>query len=562
MEIDVLSPLEIKNWKGEENYTDFFSFYKSQWLMIGTVFAALFFLVKAMTEKLEIKKDFIYIPTFVYASMIILSTVFSKNADIAVSGFVSRYEGLIALICYLVLMLITFNLVKAENQMRFLIGSLLISAAVIGIIGLFQFLGMDFFRTTLGKNLILPQEYRKFMDEVSFTFDTSTVYSTFSNPNYVGSYMALLIPMAFVSFLSFRKIYLKIAAGLLTLLLIIVLFGSHSSAGLVGLSASVLLAVILFRKKIFKRRFSAVIIIAGVLIIFIGVNFILKGLPVNKILSEFNMTVEDQFYDLKDITFGDKSVSIIGSTETLVIKEKELRLYFYDGNDNELNYNMNQNENTYTITFADELYKDYRMDLYGNILTVYQKQISFQLRIKEDGFKLIGINNEEVDNIKKPEIFGFEGKERLGSARGYIWSRTIPMLKNALLVGTGQDTFIIEFPQRDYIGRIRAYGTPQVIVDKPHNLYLQIAVNTGVLSLVAVLILWGVYLIQSTRLYIRNMENTFLKLTGASIFLAVSGYLFTSFFNDSVIGIAPVFWVLLGLGFCCNAMVSGLQQKQ
>jgi F0F1-type ATP synthase assembly protein I len=46
-----------------------------------------------------------------------------------------------------------------------------------------------------------------------------------------------------------------------------------------------------------------------------------------------------------------------------------------------------------------------------------------------------------------------------------------------------------------------------------------------------------------------------MTFAGAAIFLAICGYLVTNFFNDSVVGIAPIFWVLLGLGFICNKMV-------
>jgi len=36
---------------------------------------------------------------------------------------------------------------------------------------------------------------------------------------------------------------------------------------------------------------------------------------------------------------------------------------------------------------------------------------------------------------------------------------------------------------------------------------------------------------------------------------AVAAYLATGFFNDSVISVAPVFWILLGIGISMNLRI-------
>jgi O-antigen ligase len=89
-------------------------------------------------------------------------------------------------------------------------------------------------------------------------------------------------------------------------------------------------------------------------------------------------------------------------------------------------------------------------------------------------------------------------------------------------------------------------------------MYLQIAMNTGVLSLLSVLTLFGFYILQSLKLYMKSMNNSFASISGAGIFLSICGYLAAGLFNDSLVAVAPVFWILLGLGFVCN----GLNKKQ
>lgn len=50
-----------------------------------------------------------------------------------------------------------------------------------------------------------------------------------------------------------------------------------------------------------------------------------------------------------------------------------------------------------------------------------------------------------------------------------------------------------------------------------------------------------------------------MQLAGAGIFVGITGYLITGLFNDSVVGIAQIFWVLLGLGFLCNKLIRNQQ---
>ena len=50
-------------------------------------------------------------------------------------------------------------------------------------------------------------------------------------------------------------------------------------------------------------------------------------------------------------------------------------------------------------------------------------------------------------------------------------------------------------------------------------MYLQIAVQTGVLSLIALLTFYGIYFITSIKLYVKQKFDTFLSQAGVGIFL-------------------------------------------
>lgn len=561
MKLVNLKSIESDNWIGEKTYTDFFNYYKSQWFITATVFAVIIFIGYMIAKTQNIEKRFVFIPTGAYAILIILSAIFSEHRDVALAGFVSRYEGMYVLLCYLALMFIVINLVRSEEQVRFLMNVLVVSALIIGLIGLFQLFELDLFRTDFGKRLILPKAYHGTLENVNFRFEKTYIYSTLTNPNYVGSYMVMLIPIAITAFIYFKKTWQKAGMAALTLLFIANLLGSRSRAGLVGAVVAVIFGMILLRKYIFKRKLVFFGITAAIITVFVVINVSLNGLLTNRIVSEFKIIFSDvvQFYDLQDIIFSDNKLSLVSSTETLNIIKNKNEITFHDANGNMLNIGQKSKKDTIVISFKEDNYKDYSIEIEKNLMTLNQKGTSIEFAILDEGFSLIGNRNELVNKIEKAPSIGFEGKERLGSARGFIWSRSIPLLQNSIILGYGPDTFAINFPQRDYIGKIRAYGTARMIVDKPHNMYLQIALNTGILSLIAFLTICGAYITESIRLYFKNQDNSFACLIGTGIFLGICGYLAAAVFNDSTVGIASVFWILLGLGFVCNGIVKNVK---
>lgn len=539
-----LDPVETKNWKGSDTYLDLLSYCKSLWFIIASSLVFCFFINKNIRNKFSYKKSIIYIPALVYMLFIIISTIASQYPHIALFGFVARNEGMFVLLFYIVNMLLVYNLITEERQIKVLFSSFIISASILGLIGISQFVGNDFFQTSFGKMLILPREYR--LSEINIKFGRM-IYATLNNPDYVGSYIALLFPLLLVSFFYIKRPSLKIVIGLLSVLSLVNLYGSNSSAGFVGLAIGIILILIILRKYIFK---NIIITIAISMIALTGGGFLAM-----RMINELGKEFANQSYYLEDIVFEDKSVSIISKTETLTIQYSDSRLTFFDTDNNVLDINVKDNNQSKTITLDNPRYKNYTLIISGNIITIRQSSIEFAIKIGADTLRFIGINGDEPDKMEKPNSVDINGYEKLGSARVYIWARTIPLLRNSIFTGYGPDTFAILFPQNDYIGKINAYGNAGMLVDKPHNMYLQIAVNTGVISLITFLILIGIYILSSIRLFLKKHEHDFISLSGISVFIGICSYLTAGFFNDSVVSVAPVFWILLGIGFACNDLV-------
>jgi putative inorganic carbon (HCO3(-)) transporter len=123
-----------------------------------------------------------------------------------------------------------------------------------------------------------------------------------------------------------------------------------------------------------------------------------------------------------------------------------------------------------------------------------------------------------------------EAKQRAGTGRVYIWLKVLEIIPEHPILGSGPDTLGITFMNQYNINNI----------DKAHNEYLQIAATVGIPSLLVYL---GFILI----LTIKSLKATKNNIMMIPILCSIIGYLIQAFFNISVVSVAPIFWVLLGI---------------
>lgn len=143
--------------------------------------------------------------------------------------------------------------------------------------------------------------------------------------------------------------------------------------------------------------------------------------------------------------------------------------------------------------------------------------------------------SEDATNV----LLNRENAEKAGSYRFFIWKRVIEMIKERPIFGFGIENLAEPFSDRFDIDMIAVLGRLQ-IVDKAHNEYLHIAVTSGVPSLLIYLqFLFNVLKVGFKRL---SINSTYWPL-----FSAIIGYLTQAFFNISVVSVAYIFWIYLGL---------------
>lgn len=547
-----LSVFAESPWVSDVDY-DFFSYYKSRILfMVSSVILGAFIWDRLSLGN-PLEKKPLDLSILLFSSAVVLSTVLSEYISLSVWGFRGRYEGALVLLAYMLILFVSSKYTYDEKQLKFLLKGLYVSVAVIGTIGIFQFFKMDLFKSEIGKSLIVPMQYLKSGAEITIRMAETQIYSTLQNSNYVGSFIALTAPLLLTLVFFVHDLKHKLLVIALFVLSMANLLGSRSRAGIVGVSVAAILMLILFRKELVKRWKVTIVALFITVGLVTAMNTATDGQIFNRIKATIaSLAPAENLYGAQQATSEDNLLKLELQEEPLFIKYENEQLYFMDVQDQVME--AVKGEADYTL--SDSRFENFKFDITMAeedmpMVTVKYRSLVLKYLFLEDEVRYV--NHADVAVKLNPvEKWGFEGRERLGSSRGYIWSRTLPMLKDTLLIGHGPDTYMFYFPQDDYIGKQLAYSTTGMVTDKPHNMYLHTAVNTGVVSLLAQLVIFGLYILQSLKLYFRNPFEDFRAQLGVGIFLGAVGYLGAGMFNDAIVSIAPVFWALLGIGFSLN----------
>ncbi|MBZ0313067.1 O-antigen ligase family protein [Clostridium butyricum] len=546
---------------------------------ICLIFLSAIILIIAITcfKKFYEKKDklinIMIICSLVFLGFTFLSALFSKYKHVAFWGIYDRSEGFITIACYILLFIYSIYTFKKTEEFKFILIPILILVYINGFLGLFQFFGSDLIKTSLGGLIAIPSSYNIDPSKLSLAYESGTIYGTLYHYNYVGSFTSLVLPILFGACVIEDDIFLKLLSMGGSLVGLWLLFGSTSRAGIIGFGSIIFFACIFFGKLLLKKKKALLITLACLGVFAVGLNFatsgkifrripslVADGLSLFKDNSDFDYR---QHIPVQNIQHIDNNVVLTLPSDTLTISYENNDYVFRNSKNEVIDYKseFNSKIKAYDYTTTDT-----------NFSNISFRSGKIKSKTKNDGLMLIlnGSNEfmfitrddnsmhlidpktlEEID-LDFPKTIGFNGKEKLASSRGYIWSRSIPLLKDTLILGSGPDTFSFDFPQHDLLGKFYAYGTTNMIISKAHNLFLQIGLNNGVVALIAFVILIMVYIVDSFRLYALKNKYDQKQILGSILALSILGYLFTGIFNDSVICVAPIFWIILGVGAAVN----------
>lgn len=529
---------------GDTKLWDIFCHVKASAILIITICAALIMGYLLITGQMKLKKNIIYIPMAIYIVFVLISYLLSDYRQVAWMGGIGRFEGTRVIVCYIFMLFYTINVVDDIMDVIIIVASMFCGIFVACVIGLTQFWGHDILGTEVSRMLIAGEEM------IETNFMPGQVYQTVYNMNYVGMYLALIIPILLLAIYMSYKIYkdhkfaqYHISGNQLTaiiiisftLLIVIALnvYGANSLGGVLGIGASLMMLIILNLKTKWKSVMLFQISVIGFLGILAIVYF--KGTDERKCIDYFitGMDYITTSVDGKEITAyfirNDNSYEIRDCDGNLLsLSESKRRKKFYQPNDRR---------------YGEKLAFGFRNEAGEHVIEIDADEEEFVFRLDEEKGALYRNPFGNEVSLRKVPAIGFKGHLSAGSGRAYIWSRTLPLLKNYLLIGSGADTFFMIFPHDDYAGKYSSTTLLNIIFDKPHSMYFQMIQGTGGVSLIAFLGIIGIYIGQ-----VINSNKKEKQLISNAIAAGVIGFLIAGIFNDSSVCTMPMFYGMLGMG--------------
>lgn len=536
---------------------DFYCYYKSYVLDLIAFFSFVILVFRYFLYREKIKKMRTLIPLFLYCVPVILSTIFSVNQKASLQGNFESFESCFVLISYVVLFVYTYQIVESEQDLKLIWNVILWLFGVFCVIGSFQIAGHDLFDFTWMQRLIMSAEhFAAYGGEIENTMSEHQVYLTLYNPNYAGTALGMLFAIVFVMFVTQDEKRGKIVYGTGSVFLAVLIWFTYSRASVLILLMTVFLTIGWLhlmhfgdvnneRRKYWKMLFLGAAAVFSLLVVadaLQGFHFLSRFLeknerePLESIITDeegihMNYDKADYLLFLADgqaVCRNGRNGEVTAAPEG-----EQLKLPF--GENGSAVYRK-----------ADE-----------NMLLVYLMDTTLIFVEQEDGYYYQNAAGR-LNRMTKIEKTDLHGLEYFGSARGYIWSRVFPLLSKYLLIGSGPDTFAEVFPQNDYAGKIVYADDPDRVIEKAHNDFLMKWVQTGLLSVICMVVFYVLFIVKCHTGYRQLIQNECgtrqfpmrLRL-GLGCYLSCISFIAASFVNDSTLQTSPLFWIFAGIALSC-----------
>jgi len=376
------------------------------------IILALSFLAVLAINKIRFKdivqKDRINISLFIYFILLAASVYAAENKVFAIIGVPGRWEGLVTITLYMFLF-ITARLYLVPDEGLFKI--ILVTAIIVSIYGILQTMNFDPFPRD-----VLRENWSK------------RAFSTMGNPNFLGSYIVLIIPTSIYFYIIKKNITGLTAYAILFYCLL----STGTRGAWLGTIASIMAfaAIHYMYFRYSKGEFTRYVILIVITIL---------------LLALYNFNTEGAFID-----------------------------------------------------------------------------------------RFLSIKRDADEFLTKGDRADYSGANR-----GFIWKRVAELIKKRPLTGYGIENLGEAFKKYYTQDMIELWNEVRYL-DKAHNEYLHIAVTSGIPSLL-------VYLTFISQIILKGLFRLKNCKTALLILSSVIGYMTAAFFNISVVSVAYVYWIFLGL---------------
>lgn len=272
--------------------TDYFYYPK---IIIIYILVILLVLVSVVSNKIRYRKIFSkeLIPLLLFLFMVLLSAFLSPFGKQAFFGAYLRYEGALTYAAYFLILLFSYITVKSMYNAAVVIKYILLSGFLISSYAVLQYVGIE----------ILPRDnIRKLW--------TFTSFATLGNPNFLGSYLSIILPVSVcLYFYEIRKKN-KIILLIITVIIYAALVCSGTRSAWLGVLFTFIILTILFVRTVY-REYNKLLLLLSICIL---VTYLLNGLHSGLISSRFNSIIDDY----KKVVSNDKNKLNAGSQRIFI----------------------------------------------------------------------------------------------------------------------------------------------------------------------------------------------------------------------------------------------------
>jgi|GEM_PF-7056121 len=195
-----------------------------------------------------------------YLLLIYISTFFSVDKLNSIFGISNNRESVILLTCYVLIFLFSMEYMNFDKKK---INLFILSGVVMSIISVLQFFKIIYF------------------ESYSFPWGNfASPYGTLNNPNYLGAYITLILPISIYMYFSEKKaIYYFSSCLIFTVVLM-----SRTRGAWMGISVAFVILMMFFIKDKEHRRKIEILVISFAFIAFV-LNLLMSGILVSRAVS-------------------------------------------------------------------------------------------------------------------------------------------------------------------------------------------------------------------------------------------------------------------------------------
>jgi len=195
-----------------------------------------------------------------YLLLIYISTFFSVDILNSFFGISNNRESVILLTCYVLIFLFSMEYMNFDKKK---INLFILSGVVMSVISVLQFFKVIYF------------------ESYSFPWgDYASPFGTLNNPNYLGAYVTLILPVSIYMYFSEKKAIYYFSSCLIFMVALM----SRTRGAWMGISVAFVILMLFFIKDKEHRRKIEILVISFAFIAF-ALNLLMSGILVSRAVS-------------------------------------------------------------------------------------------------------------------------------------------------------------------------------------------------------------------------------------------------------------------------------------